>query len=93
MFHRSHPRFATPVLATLLAGAATVAAALALPVATLAEYTALGLLAVFVIVNAALIGYLRQRPALPFRVSAAVPWLGILGSSALLAMHIAGALP
>ncbi|GKY87117.1 APC family permease [Sinisalibacter aestuarii] len=93
IFHRAHPRFGTPVLATLLAGAATIAAALALPVSTLAEYTTLALLAVFIIVNAALIGLHRQRRALPFAVPAYMPWLGIAGAGALLVAHIAETLP
>ncbi|MEZ5912932.1 MAG: APC family permease [Paracoccaceae bacterium] len=76
-FHRAHPRFGTPVLATTLIGAATVGAALTLPVATLAEVTSLLLLAVFATVNLALIGLKRRRPEAPFRVPFAVPLVGL----------------
>lgn len=93
VFYRAHPRFGTPVLGTFLSGAATIAAALALPVATLAEYTTLALLVVFVIVNAALIGLQRQPGASPFRVPAIMPWLGILGCIVLFAAYFLGDLP
>jgi len=79
-FHRADPRFGTPVLATVLLGAATLAAALALPVATLAETTSYLLLAVFAVVNAALVGLKRKRPDAPFRVATWVPWVGLLAS-------------
>ncbi|MES2549041.1 MAG: APC family permease [Pseudomonadota bacterium] len=77
---RSHPRFGTPVLATLLVGAAVLGAALILPVETLAEATAIVLLAVFVAVNAALIRLHRREPDAPFRVASWVPWAGLLAA-------------
>lgn len=84
---QSHHRFGTPVRATLLVGAAVLAAALALPVETLAEATAIVLLAVFVLVNAALIRLHRLEPTAPFRVAAWVPWAGFL--TALAALGVA----
>jgi amino acid transporter len=87
-FHHAHPRFGTPVLATILVAAFTIAAALALPVVVLAEYTTLALLVVFTIVNAALIGVQRKHPGGPFRVPALMPWLGIVGSLGLLAANL-----
>ncbi len=91
LFHHAHARFGTPVLATGLAGAVTIAAALALPVATLAEYTTLALLVVFTIVNAALIGLRRSPAPSPFRTPIIMPWLGILGCLMLLAANWFGA--
>lgn len=81
---RSHPRFGTPVRATLLVGAAVLAAALVLPVETLAEATAVVLLAVFALVNAALIRLHRREPEAPFRVAAWVPWAGLIAALAAL---------
>jgi APA family basic amino acid/polyamine antiporter len=80
----SHPRFGTPVRATLLVGAAVLVAAFLLPVETLAEATAIILLSVFVLVNAALIRLHRAEPEAPFRVSAWVPWAGLLAALAAL---------
>lgn len=82
---RSHPRFGTPARATLLVGAAVLVAALALPVETLAEATAIILLAVFALVNAALIRLHRNEPDAPFRVAGWVPWAGLLSALAALA--------
>ena len=93
LMHRAHPRFGTPVAATALAGAATISAAMALPVAILAEYTTLALLVVFIIVNAALIGLNRRPGARPFRVPSFVPWLGIAGSLALIVPSVLELLP
>lgn len=81
---RSHQRFGTPARATLLVGAAVLAAALLLPVETLAEAAATVLLAVFVAVNAALIRLHRREPDAPFRVAAWVPWAGLLAALAAL---------
>jgi amino acid transporter len=89
VFHRAHTRFGTPARATLIMGALVIGAALALPVAVLAEYTTLALLVVFVVVNAALIG-LKRLEATPdgmFSVPVWVPWFGILGSVALFAAN------
>ena len=79
-FRRAHPRFGTPVRATLLVGVAVIGAALTLPVAALAEITTMGLLIVFAIVNAALIGAKRRRPETPFSVPVLVPWAGLAAS-------------
>ena len=97
LFHRAHPRLGTPVLASLLVGGMVVVAALSLPVARLAEYATLALLAVFVLVNGALIGLKRGRapgalsvpPSVPFSVPALVPWLGIALSLGMLAINLA----
>lgn len=80
-FHHAHPRFGTPVRATLLIGAAVISAALVLPVAVLAEATSSVLLAVFVLVNAALIGMKHRDPDAPFRVPLAVPVAGLVLSA------------
>lgn len=77
-FHRAHPRFGTPVLATALIGICVMAAALMLPVATLAGATSTVLLAVFVLVNLALIAMKRRAPDAPFRVPMVVPVLGLV---------------
>ncbi|WP_137699801.1 APC family permease [Marimonas lutisalis] len=78
MFYHAHPRFGTPVLGSAMIGGVVIVAALALPVATLAEVTTLALLIVFSIVNAALIGVKRTQPEAEFSVSVIWPWLGIL---------------
>ncbi|MAM61624.1 amino acid permease [Maritimibacter sp. UBA3975] len=89
VFNRTNPRFGTPLLATCVTGVLTTAAALALPVATLAEYTTLALLVVFSIVNAALIGVKRSGVLSPFSVPRIVPWLGLAGALALFAVNMA----
>lgn len=91
LFHRAHPRFGTPVLATVSVGAAVIAAALALPVSVLAEGASSVLLAVFVVVNAALIAVKRQGGARPrFRVPMAVPVVGLILSLGALLVSLAG---
>lgn len=91
LFHHAHPRFGTPVLATLLIGAAVLVSALTLRVATLAEVTSAILLFVFVLVNLSLILVKRRSPEAPFRVPMAVPVVGLaLSLTALLS--IVGAL-
>jgi amino acid transporter len=82
VFHRAHPRFGTPVLATVLIGATVIISALALPVAKLAELTSMALLLVFAIVNTTLIALKYRQPVAPFRVPAIVPWFGMLASLA-----------
>lgn len=86
VFHHAHPRFGTPVLATVLIGAAVIAGALVLPVADLAEVTSALLLSVFVLVNASLIALKRREPEAPFRVPMAVPVFGL--SAALAALVV-----
>jgi amino acid transporter len=88
VFHHAHPRRGTPVLATVLVGACVIAGALALPVAVLAEATASILLAVFVIVNLALILLKRRGGEAPFRVPMAVPVAGFVLSGGALALNL-----
>lgn len=78
VFTHAHPRFGTPVLATLLIGVAVIGAALALPVATLAEVTAAVLLVVFFLVNLALVLIKHKNPVAPFQVPYWVPVAGLL---------------
>ncbi len=87
VFHHAHPRFGTPVLATVLIGVAVIAGAVALPVADLAEVTSALLLSVFVMVNAALIAMKRREPEAAFRVPMLVPVVGL--SLALAALVLA----
>lgn len=89
-FYQSHPRYGTPVRATLMIGVPVIAAALLLPVAELAGMTSAILLAVFVIVNAALIAMKRQVPEAAFRVSIWVPVFGLVAALAALVMAIGG---
>ncbi len=90
IFHYAHPRLGTPVLATILIGALVLIGALILPVAALAGATSAILLAVFVLVNAALIGAKRTQPEAPFRVPMIVPIVGLLASAAAFAMQLGG---
>ena len=92
VFHRAHPRLGTPVLATVLLGAALITAALALPVSTLAEATSTVLLVVFAIVNTALIALKRRDPEAPFRAPTWVPWLGLIAALAALGANLWSAL-
>src|SRR6056297_2068526 len=89
-FHHAHPRFGTPLRATLLIGAAVIAGALLLPVADLAGLTSTLLLSVFVLVNAALIAMKRTSPAAAFRVPMAVPVFGLLAALAALMASFSG---
>ncbi|WP_434287907.1 APC family permease [Celeribacter sp. SCSIO 80788] len=91
LFHHAHPRFGTPILATLLIGAAVLAASLALPVADLAGVTSTILLTVFTLVNGALILLKRRSPKAPFRVANWVPVVGLVFAVlALLAFALGG---
>jgi amino acid transporter len=90
VFHHAHPRFGTPVLATLLLGVAVVLGALYVPFATLAETTSSILLGVFVLVNLALILQKRRERSAPFRVPMAVPVAGFVMSLGALAVALAG---
>lgn len=83
-FTFAHPRFGTPVRATVLIGAAVVAGALALPVEDLALVTSAVLLGVFFLVNVALILLKRRVPQAPFRVPVWVPWVGVFAAGAAL---------
>ncbi|SHH84401.1 APC family permease [Marivita hallyeonensis] len=91
-FHHAHPRFGTPVLATVLVGVCVILGALLLPISTLAEVTSIVLLSVFVLVNGALILVkLRGGTGEGFTVPIAVPVLGcVLSLAALLTALFAG---
>lgn len=78
VFRHAHPRFGTPVRATVLIGTAVLVAAYMIPVSQLAEMTSTTLLAVFVLVNLALILQKRRQPEAPFRVPLAVPVVGLV---------------
>lgn len=78
VFHHAHQRFGTPVLASVLVGAAVVLGGLLLPVAVLAEATTAVLLTVFVLVNAALIVEKRRGVSAAFTVPLAVPVAGLV---------------
>ena len=88
IFHHTHARFGTPVLATALVGAGVVATALLAGVATSAELTSIVLLSVFVMVNLALILQKRRAPEAPFRVPMLVPVVGMILSLAALTLSI-----
>ncbi|WP_066705519.1 APC family permease [Celeribacter ethanolicus] len=91
LFHHAHPRFGTPVLATLLIGGAVLGASLALPVADLAGVTSTILLVVFALVNGALILLKRRTPQAPFRIADWVPVAGLVFAVlALLAFALGG---
>ena len=93
IFYRTHSRFGTPVLATVLLGIAVVAAALMLPVSDLAQVTSTVLLIVFAVVNIALIALKRKDPKAPFRTANWVPWLGLFAALlALAASFLTGAM-
>ncbi|MDK3017981.1 APC family permease [Pseudodonghicola flavimaris] len=91
VFHRAHPRLGTPVRATLLIGAAVTLSSVFVPFTTLAGLTSSILLAVFVLVNLALILQQRRVPQAPFRVPRWVPVLGLLASAVALASSLADA--
>jgi amino acid transporter len=89
-FHRTHPGFGTPVRATLAVGAVMVSAALALPVTELAGAATALLLAVFVLVNLALVRLKRDGTRAAFAVPAWVPVAGSLASAGALAAAVGG---
>ncbi|MEL7348932.1 MAG: APC family permease [Pseudomonadota bacterium] len=77
IFHHGHPRFGTPVLATVVTGACVLSLALTMPLVDLAFIVSFVLLGVFVAVNLALLVLKRRggpRPA--FAVPVWVPALG-----------------
>ncbi len=86
-------RTGTPVVATVAVSAAVLVLALTLPIATLAKATSTIVLAVFALVNLALIRIKSRGPApRGARVYAAwVPWGGLVLSLALLTFHLAAA--
>ena len=90
-FHVAHPRFGTPLLATVVVGAAAIAAALSLPVGQLAEMTAAVILAVFFLVNIALIRLKARVLEAPFRVPGWVPVVGLILATLALGATLWGA--
>jgi amino acid transporter len=92
LFHHAHPRFGTPVLATLVLGAAVILTALFFSVDRLAEVTSSVLLSVFVLVNLALILQKRHAPGAPFQVPMAVPIVGLVLSAIALTAAVGGML-
>jgi APA family basic amino acid/polyamine antiporter len=91
IFHHAHPRFGTPVLATVLATAVTVTLALTAPLLALAELTSAVLLLVFISINASLVILKRSGPppAGVFVAPGWVPWAGVAGSGVALAWALA----
>lgn len=83
-FTASHPRFGTPVRATVLIAVIVILCALALPVAALATATSAVLLGVFFLVNMSLIALKRRVPEAPFRIPVWVPWFGLIAALAAL---------
>ncbi|CUH86440.1 putative amino acid permease YhdG [Phaeobacter sp. CECT 5382] len=92
VFRQTHHRFGTPVRATVLIGGAVVAAAYLVPLSQLAEMTSTTLLAVFILVNLALILQKRRAPEASFRVPMLVPVVGLLLSLGAFSTAIAGML-
>lgn len=90
VFHAAHPRFGTPVLATVLSGAGMIALALSAPIEQLAGVSAIVLLGVFLLVNLALIVLKRRSAFAPFRVPMAVPVLGASVAGAALIAALGG---
>lgn len=82
-----HPRFQTPVVATLLVGALVVIGSLVLPLEILARLAAIAILSVFTLVNLSLI-VIKYREKMEarahFRVPVWVPVLGGLSSTGLI---------
>jgi amino acid transporter len=81
------PRSQTPVLATLCIATVILLLALSFPIAALAERTSQVVLAIFVLVNVALIRIKRRGPPLVayFKVPVIIPYLGLATSLLLLA--------
>ena len=78
--HETHPRFGTPVRATLIAAAATVVLALAAPVEQLAAAATFVIIPVFAVMNVALLILKRRGPAPAgaFSIGAWVPAAGLV---------------
>ena len=86
MFGRVNAHTHTPVIATVSVGALILIMALAVPIDTLAEATALIVLAIFTAVNLAL-GLIKRRDTAPpagFRVPGFWPWFAFAASLAIL---------
>ena len=94
-FARIHPLTRTPILATALASGAVLVLALWFRIEVLAEATSVIMLAIFTVVNLALIRIKRRNPAHPgARIFPAwIPWAGFLVSAAFLAIELERRLP
>ena len=92
VFRHANPRFGTPILATIVLGAAVILTGLFFSVDRLAEVTSSVLLSVFVLVNLALILQKRRAPAAPFEVPMAVPVVGLVLSAIALITALGGML-
>ena len=77
VFHQVHPRFGTPVAATVLSVLVVILLAASVPLVVLAEATSVVLLVIFCAINATLIWLKRQSATEGFSVPVAVPWLGL----------------
>ncbi|MEM7274468.1 MAG: APC family permease [Actinomycetota bacterium] len=88
-FHRTHERFGTPAVATVVVGAVVMVGAATVDVAALAELTSTFLLAVFCGMNITLI-VIKRRGDAPggFTVPSWVPWIGLGGSAAALSVAL-----
>lgn len=86
-FGRVNSRTHTPVLSTVIVVSTIIAVALLFPLRTLAEFTSYLVLAVFTLINFALIR-LRDRPA-PMGVRVYPAWIPWFGASTSLALLIA----
>jgi APA family basic amino acid/polyamine antiporter len=96
IFHHSHARFGTPVVATVSIAVCVLVAAVSLPLAGLASVTSVVLLVVFTLVNGALIAVKYKRstnaPDAPFHVALWVPWAGLILSLGALVAFVVGAI-
>ncbi len=86
--HHVHPRFGTPVRATLLVGALVAVTASTVDLERLARLTSLTLLVVFLTVNLALIRIRRQEPTSGFAAPWWVAWFGAITSAAALGVAL-----
>lgn len=89
-FERVSEERQTPVRATILVGAAVVGLSLSVPIQPLAEATSSILLAIFVLVNAALIFEKNRNPQADFRVPMLVPVVGLVLAMGALVMNLFG---
>jgi len=91
LFGYVHPRFQTPVVATLVVGGIVILGSLLLPLETLARLAAIAILSVFALVNLSLIVIkLRENGAARthFQVPSWIPVLGGLSSTGLIVFQV-----